>query len=292
MVLFSTLLHIIIGFGIAFAAKFFFGWEVTGFTLIIIPVGSFILGALMGMGLPNAMIKKHIRKNKQLGLVSLILAIVCAIGIQFMFYEMTYMDESGINYKFQGDHISNYVISASDEPITFMSFTKFVMNESDFNISRRGRSLASIKGNATLNWAVYIIELLGFIVGFRFTYSASLNSAIFCEKCEKYMKEKNIFKLVSDVYDKKKHLTEILSQSHQDEFISFVDDNPSKEKAQGPTYSDGVIHYCEDCSDGFIVLKDYIKNDKNKYQKDSQERKMKLDKELVESYITKEQKTV
>jgi hypothetical protein len=209
-----------------------------------------------------------------------------------MFYEMTYMDESGINYKFQGDHISNYVISESDEPITFTSFTKFVMNESDFNISRRGRSLASIKGNATLNWAVYIIELLGFIVGFRFTYSALLDSAIFCEKCEKYMKEKNIFKLVSDVYDKKKHLTEILSQSHQDEFISFVDDNPSKEKAQGPTYTDGVIHYCEDCSDGFIVLKDYIKNDKNKYQKDSQERKMKLDKELVESYITKEQKTV
>lgn len=285
-----TLIMILIGFAIAFGVKYLFGYEVTSFTLLIIPVGSFILGAIMGYGIPSGMIKSNMRKNKIMGMVSFALAMICLVGVHFMFYSMTYVDDNlETNYKFQGDHVSQYVIQDNNQQVNFLSFKKLEMDTSGLSLTRHGRELASFDSNATINWIKFGIESLAFVLGFVVIYSSTLDSAIFCEDCSVYMKSKKSFKIVTMADKNLQRLHEILEHGSFGDVNQFVHDHKPDSKPVGSLYIEGNTHLCEECGTGHLVTERYFEKKEGKYSKETNgEKKYPLRKDIAKTFFNPE----
>ena len=91
--------------------------------------------------------------TKAIQILSIVITILCFVLIQYGFYYTAYLDENmDLNYKMQGEHVSNYVIGDSEDPVNFFSFTKLIVNSRVISFSNKGRQLLEVSGNKVVNW--------------------------------------------------------------------------------------------------------------------------------------------
>ena len=90
---------------------------------IIIPIGGFIVGAMGAFGYFYGLIKSNQKIKLPHYFVGAIVGLLTYIGIFYFLYSITYLDENNeVNYSFEGDHISNFVTTDSEEPISFLNY--------------------------------------------------------------------------------------------------------------------------------------------------------------------------
>jgi hypothetical protein len=282
----STIVSIGISFGILFGLKYV-GFEATSFSLFfILPVGGFIAGAIAGFGYPMAMESKNKKATKLDGIIVFILAISSFVLVHFMYYKMTYLTaDMTMNYKFKGDHISEFYLTDSDKTLNFVNYTKFKIESMSISFTRRFNTLFTVSENSVVNYFFFFIDFLGYLLGFMTSY-ISLSNKKYCETCEKYKKSKDMFKIIEDFEVSLKELMSFFQEGFRGRVNEIKEKHNLGAANLSRTYLMASVDYCEVCFDGELVLKKYEKNEKDKFQEVKNSKKeMKISKEVVRDVV-------
>lgn len=227
----------------------------------IVPVGAIATGSLACLGYYYGILKSNIKVTKAIRYIAIIIACVCFVAIQYGYYYTAYIDENYIlNYKMQGEHVSNFFLADSDEPLNFVSFTVYMVNSSVISFSRRATQLAVLEGNKILNWVFYAIDFLGMLAGAFFARQLVLGEKKYCDNCKRYMKHKNLLKFPA--HDNER-LTRFRSISNADsqEIVALIEDDGN---TFDEDYFEVKLHYCDVCNSGILELQYMELGSKNK----------------------------
>lgn len=218
--------------------------------LFIIPVGSIFIGTIACLGYYWGLLLSNKKISSLFFIIGFLIPLLAYAGTQYGYYATAYLDENmQLNYKMEGEHISNYAIGDSDEPLNFISYLKLEVESRVISFSRRTRTIAEVKGNPAVNWIFFFTDGLGSIFGSLIAYGFVIKNKKYCDDCKRYMKNKSILKFpVTDI----------------DRTIMFQDIDklsPDKIKELLPTTSVGneehykiVVHRCETCDNGYLEM--------------------------------------
>ncbi|HOM02043.1 MAG TPA: hypothetical protein PLH43_04360 [Acetivibrio sp.] len=169
-----------------------------------------------------------------------------------------------LNYKMVGEHVSNYAIGDSDEPLNFISFTKEMVNRRTINFFIRKRAVGEVEGNVVLNWIFFVIDGLGSALGSIFAMGFVIGSKKYCDDCKRYMKEKSILKFLSTDIDRTIKFQDIERLSPDQIKGLFL-----TTKVGRNDHYEVVVHWCEGCDNGYLEMKYMQKNSKGKMEENT-----------------------
>lgn len=281
-------LLLLVPIGIVFATLmgllYLFGFDLLTFNLIyIIPVGAFISSCLMFVFFGEKCVKKEIN-TKKFTLLVLILSVSLFIGIQYGQYKMTYIDDTdGMNYKMKGNHVSEYINPDTEDGFTFLSYVTFSINHSSISFSRRMHTLIKLDGVKIINWIIYIISFIGFLIGSMAGLHARTTNLAYCDHCKKYMK-RIPFSLSNNFSKEKISVLEERIKSSES-IIDHLEAHPALNKATALTYYKLHLLYCESCKNGIVNIQRFKLNDKSKYVSDELEKEIKVDPIFVTEHL-------
>lgn len=286
MVYFLTLLSCLVGSGILVGLKILFAFELTSFSLFfVVPVGAIVSGGAICSGYPFGIKKFNIKPSKRQVAIVLLLTALMFFVVQYGYYMVTYVDEDyNYNYRFQGDHVSEYYFIDTDEQINFFNFLVDSINTQIITFYSRSNT-QEIEGNKAVNWIFFAIDFIGFIFGGFFVYGYVIGSEIYCDKCSKYMKKKGLMRFTENIQERLSVVKECIENKDISKLKEIVKSNTTEQKPED-FYVDSVLYYCEDCNDGFLFFEFYVKTKKDKYEHDDKRSiKVKLDNEIVKNLL-------
>lgn len=263
--LISLVLSILLAVGIHSITSF----DIMSFSFFfIVPVGSIFIGTIACLGYYWGLFITNKEIDSWFLVIGLLIPIIAYTGTQYGYYATAYIDENmTLNYKMEGEHISNYVFDDSVEPMNFISYTKLMVESRIITFSQRTHTIGEVEGKPVVNWIFFIIDGLGSVFGSIIALVAVIRKHKYCEECKQYMKYKSIFKFpVTDL----------------DRTISFQDiDNltPDKIKKLFPTELDRkvrkkehykiLVHWCKACDNGYVTMIYMEKNSRGKIEENS-----------------------
>ena len=176
--------------------------------------------------------------------MGLVIPIIAFIGVRYGYYATAYLDDDmNLNYKMIGEHVSNYSIGDSEEPLNFVSFTKLMVESSSISFTYRRRNMVNIEGKPVINWIFFLIDVIGSVVGSLMAMGLVIRGRNYCDNCERYMKkQKELFSFpIGDV----------------DTFIKMQDINtlspeqikrfPSCKASKNEEQYDVFVNWCDKC---------------------------------------------
>ncbi len=279
MILINILINYVIGLAIILAGKIFFGFEATNFSLFfIVPIGAIISGTIMGGGFARGLFKKNIKSTKRTKIINIVIGIIFFVSIHFAYYQVTYIDDNReINYHFNGEHISHFRLPDADENLNFISFTVDKINSQSITFTRRVvQEIGTVEGNKVVNWLFFAIDFLGFLLGVHIAYKIKLDDLIYCDTCKMYLKNKDILKFTKDIDENITMLKTFIDQEDEYRLDELIKENPMTSKPEGKAYVEGTLHKCDGCGKAYVTLVEYTRNDKGKYEKES-DKNVKID---------------
>lgn len=239
----------------------------------IVPMGSIIIGGIASLGYYWGLFVTNKKIDSWYLLVGLMIPIIAYGATQYGYYATAYMDDNmTLNYKMEGEHISNFSIGDSDEPINFFSYTKLMVESQVITFTSRRHTLGVVEGNPVANWIFFIIDGLGSVFGSFMAFGLVVRNSKYCDECKRYMKQKSLFKFAATDLDRT---------------IRFQDiDNLSPEKIKQllPTtavydeeYYEVIVHWCETCVNGYLEMQYMEKNSKgNMIENDKKSKNFKI----------------
>jgi fumarate reductase subunit D len=134
--------------------------------LFIIPVGAIAFGLLSSIGYVRAKEKSNYINIKTY-ITALLFGVIAFFGIQYGEYRMAHVNnESEINYKFEGEHISNFIMDDSTEVIGFFNYNKLKFENGNLSV-KPGRG-GSFSEGFEVDRDFMILKLILQVIGFLF----------------------------------------------------------------------------------------------------------------------------
>ncbi|HBK84757.1 MAG TPA: hypothetical protein DDZ53_01845 [Firmicutes bacterium] len=227
-------------------------FDLTSFSLFfIVPVGAIFTSAAACYGYYLGLLKSNKKLDSRLKWVGVLFAFVAYVVMQYGFYCTAYLDENmDLNFQMTGEHISQFCFSDADEPISFFSFTKMVIESRTISFTRYGNSVLEVKENAVVNWVFFGIDLLGAMFGSVVAQMIVIGSRKYCDQCRRYMKQKDLFKFPAGDQETLDSLTnsDLLTADKLHELLSAQYDGED-------VHYDVQLDWCTECSDGYLQLK-------------------------------------
>ncbi|AZO95066.1 hypothetical protein [Halocella sp. SP3-1] len=268
LILFS-LLSCLVGVSILVGIKILIGFELTSLSLFfIIPVGSIISGAIMTSGYSLGIKRLNIKPAKKQIKVLIIIAILMFFLVQFGYYQVTYIDDDySYNYRFKGSHVSEFYFKDTNQEVNFFNFLTDKVNSQSISFSHKRHTIGNVEGNKFVNWLFFALDFFGFLFGGYVVYSAFIESAIYCKKCSKYMKEKELLKIVDNIQEQINNIIEYCDEKTENSsrIMEIIDSNPFERENTSEIFANGILHYCQECHEGYLCFEFYIINEKGKY---------------------------
>lgn len=286
MVYILTILTCLLGCGTLVGIKILFAFELTSFSLFfIVPVGAMFSSAAICSGYPFGIKKNNIKPSKGQVITVLILAALMFFVLQYGYYMVTYLDEDyHINYRFQGDHISEFVFIDSGKEINFLRFLVHSINTQTITFSYRSLS-ESVEANKVVNWVFFVLDFIGFLAGGYIIYYYLVSSAIYCDNCNKYMKKKKMIRLTGNIQEKLNILKESIENKDISRIKELIQSNVTEKKPE-EMYVDTILNYCEDCNDGYLIFEFFVETRKGKFVQDGKRTiKVRIDNEIVKNLV-------
>ena len=193
--------------------------------------------------------------------IGALLGIAAYAGIYYASYLTLYISPEGEpNRWFQGEHISNFE-SEDGKVITFSRYMEAELSEVTHSL-RRGRSLKAreFTTGKTVNILSLLLQLLGAVVGGGLMGLIAGGAARYCDKCKKYMLEKELFRLHPDEYNK---LVELVERKEIGSSLADNIKNLNKALSTDNQYVKASIEYCPACYTGHFTIKSIKKNEKS-----------------------------
>ncbi len=244
---------------LAVAIHSFTSFDIMSFSIFyVIPLGSIIIGTIACLGYYWGLFITNKKINFSLLIIGLLIPIIAYIGVQYGYYTTAYLDENmSLNYKMEGEHISNYAIGDSDEPLDFISFTKLMVDSRVISFYNRKRAIGDVEGNAILNWTFFIIDGLGAIFGSIVALGLVKRNTKYCDDCKRYMKNKSILKFLATDLDRTIRFQDIDNLSPDKIKELFLPMEVGKNE-----HYEIIVHWCEMCDKGYLEMKYMEKNSK------------------------------
>lgn len=258
-------------------------FDIMSFSLFfIVPVGSIFFGAVACLGYYWGFFITNKKIDSWLLLIGLLIPLIAYTGTQYGYYATAYMDENmTLNYKMEGEHISNYVFGDSVEPLNFISYTKLMVESSVISFSRRTHTIGEVEGKPVVNWIFFTIDGLGSIFGSLMALGLVIRNKKYCDDCKRYMKNKSIFKFLATDLDRTIRFQDIDNLS------------PDKIKELLPTIAVGkeehyeiIVHWCEACDNGYLVMQYMEKDSKgNMTENDKKSKEFKISPNTIKALL-------
>lgn len=248
----------------------------------IIPIGSMTIGTIGCLGHYIYILKANIKTSKATRWVGIVIALICFVAVQYGFYRTAYLDENmNLNYKMQGDHISEYPMDDSNEPMNFITYTKLMINLRTYSFSNKGRQLFEVEGNKIVNWIFFGIDVLGALVGAFIAEAFVIGSKKYCDNCSKYMTKQQLLKFSTSDKDRLLYFKRI-AEIEPREIIHLV----KGDVAVTGEYYDVSLEHCESCNAGYLHL-DYMELDSKNKPKVNEEKSIEIpiDSSITQSII-------
>lgn len=261
------MLFTLLGF-IATILGFVYLTEITGYVIhsytfyAIVPVGGFLVGmaATAAFFFSRKFFQKPIKIKEYI--IGALLGIAAYAGIYYASYLTLYISPEGEpNRWFRGEHISNFE-SEDGKTITFSRYMEAELSEVTHSLSR-GRSLRrrEFTTGETINVLLLLLQLLGAVVGGALMGLIAGGAVRYCDKCKKYMLEKELFRLHPDEYSK---LIELVERKEIGFSLADSIKNLNNASSTDAQYVNVSIEYCPTCHTGHLTIKSMKKNEKSK----------------------------
>lgn len=248
---------------IVVAVNSFFSFDLSSFSLFfIIPVGGIAIGLFSCLGYYLGLLKNNKKVSSGLKWLGVLLALLCFVGIQYGFYYTAYLDDDmELNYKMEGDHVSEFYIEDTGESLTFLNFTVEIINSRSMSFSYRSSNLLDVDGNKTVNWIFFGLDVIGILLGALAAKGMVLGSKKYCDSCSRYMKQKQLTKFSASDEETLQMYKNIVTLAPQD-LMSLT----NKAIAQGEAHYDVSMDWCETCNTGYLQLKYMVPEAKGKFK--------------------------
>ena len=234
------------------------GYHLQTFSILfIIPVGGIAAGIGCGAGMFYGLILNGRRPQKLDYLISVGLALAGFVGVYLGLYLSTYVTPNGeVNHTFQGDHISTFTYKDTGEPVTFLAYLlrDIASRQSTFFVGSRRIHVpvGTFHMPSAYNWAKFGLEGLGFLIGGVVVGWMLIGDRKYCERCQRYMKDKRLFTILPEQYeDKSTRLNAALQSGH--DLRALIDSEQAVKTKEG--HVQVAMSYCPTCYNGFLMLK-------------------------------------
>lgn len=248
--------------------------------LFIIPVGSLALGALASFGYFRWLIKQGYKPSGGNYLFGLLLAVVTMFGIEYGEYMITYVSpDHEINYKFEGEHISHYALNDSGDPVTFIGYYSYKLDNNSVTISNRGNRSNGVTVDTSRGMSVAsaVIQGLGYIIGSLACGASIGDSKTHCQSCKRaYLKEHDLFEVNNEDYES---VMVDLNKMISDDNVFGFSDHIHKQKQLNTKVTDSTkydlkIGQCPKCQEGYLIARYYEVKKDNSYEEKTDQRKV------------------
>ncbi|MEK4059067.1 MULTISPECIES: hypothetical protein [Paenibacillus] len=233
--------------------------------LFIIPVGGIILGGIATFGYFSKTVRQGLKPNKNNYLISVIFILLSFSGFMYGEYQMAYVSSSNeINYKFEGEHISNFVFGESDEPITLLNYYDYKFNNSSLSIFSRGHvgNAIDIEPNKWVNISKFLIQCLGLLIGGLSAGLLVTSGKTHCSSCNKaYLQEHKLLDVNDEMIEPVLSEINLYIQNNNGEGLTkYITEQ--KALCEGGASDTNVKYgfkfgHCPNCQQGYLIKSCY-----------------------------------
>ncbi|NLJ88937.1 MAG: hypothetical protein GX327_09245, partial [Epulopiscium sp.] len=225
--------------------------------LLIIPIGSIIIGYLCGYGYYKGLVISNKYITIKHFIIGFIISLFCIVAIKYTSYLFTYIDSENntIIYSYKGDHISNYEAVGYGK-LDFLTYNKYMIENTPISFVIKNIPLAEIS-NPVIGWLSVFIDFLGLVSGFILAGLIQKNKA-YCHDCNLYKKNKKLF-LISkeektDFFNK---LNELMSEGNLDATYAMLSKYDFDKDLKKKEHLLCKLVYCKNCNDSVLNFELY-----------------------------------
>lgn len=223
--------------------------------LFIFPMGGFLLGILCGSGIFLYLSLRNVKAAGKHYLAAALIAFTGFWGVNYLTYASAYINNGELNYKFQGEHISNYMYN-NTEAFSFSNYLDFNFKNAESTFRYKSIEMVGpVNYGEGINKISFFLDALGFVLGGLGAGLLILKDKIYCDKCKKYLKEKNLYNFTFSDSDREITDLQTALQGTEEELDDFISQERPKVKKKPEAYISVNLTYCPCCNDGFIHLK-------------------------------------
>lgn len=264
------ILSLIVGIALGVLPQIFFDFDIIGFSVFfVVPLGAFGIGYVTGWGYFKGMVLSHKQIKGIHLLISVIVMCIAFVSIRYTTYYLTCLNPETMEIYYAYDpvnHISNYEFDGYGQ-LTFIPFTKLLMDTATVSFSRRSRELGSVS-NATMNYIFEVISLIGGMVG-AFSAGLTYKSKPYCVNCQRYKKRKELFAMATASAEEfTLRLENALQTNAIDDVKAALAEYTMDKTGIDDHFALFVLIYCEKCQESVISIEIYKKNGKGRIEQD------------------------
>ncbi|KWX72626.1 hypothetical protein AMQ84_25525 [Paenibacillus riograndensis] len=231
----------------------------------IIPAGGIFLGAIATFGYFYKIVRQGLKPNKNNYFISVIFILLSFCGFMYGEYQMAYVSASNeINYKFEGEHISNFVFRGSDEPITLLNYYDYKFNNSSLSIFSRGHvsNAIDIEPNKWVNVSKFLIQCVGLLIGGLGAGMLMTNGKTHCSSCNKaYLQEHKLLDVNSEMIEPViSEINQYIQNNNGEGLTKYITEQKAfcEDAASDTNVKYGFkFGHCPNCQQGYLIKSCY-----------------------------------
>jgi len=221
--------------------------------LFILPVGAYILS-----GFFNRAYLAWLEKRGKVKVLHLVLGVVMSalllVGLQYTEFQMASIHDDHLNYKGQGQKVSEMVNIETGEHPGLWDYTKGVVGQADNDQNVRNRIglftlMRKIGNTRTVSWLSFGLTVVTFLGMPFYVIGGNLGTEEVCKQCKKVIRQKNLVYIRptgedKGLIDEQKSLMTFIEERKEELIRDFIGKH-SKEKLMDEDYIEVVYEACE-----------------------------------------------
>lgn len=178
---------------------------------------------------------------------------------------MAYVSSSNvINYKFEGEHISNFVFGESDEPITLLNYYDYKFNNSSLSIFSRGHvsNAIDIEPNKWVNISKFLIQCVGLLIGGLSAGLLVTSGKTHCSSCNKaYLQEHKLLDVNDEMIEPVlNEINQYIQNNNGEGLTKYITEQKTlcEDGASDTNVKYGFkFGHCPNCQQGYLIKSCY-----------------------------------
>jgi hypothetical protein len=267
--------------------KMRFGFDIFGFYISFIPIGSLIIGTFISKIFYDMLKAREIQIRWIYCITSIFFVLISYYGMKYFVYYNTYIDSlMEINYVGIGNHISEFYNSDTGNSVTFHEYC--------FQLNRGSEMIGMIGGNGySLNMPnmgalLEVLNPISLVVMVIIMFFTAKPSIMYCKKCNKYMNEKQVFIFNTGDNFANTMLEKIEQCTKDEEGVEILREVIRVNQELRGTSDEFVVgnyNYCDNCNQLYLVLIRYTINKQGVHKKHGIMKKYVLDEKFFRLII-------
>lgn len=265
--------------------------------LFIIPAGGIILGGISTFGYFYKIVRQGLKPNKNNYLISVIFILLSFGGFIYGEYQMAYVSSSNeMNYKFEGEHISNFVFGESDEPVTLLKYYDYKINNSSLSIFSRGHvsNAIDLEPNKWVNVSKFFIQFVGLLIGGLCAGLLVTSGKTHCSLCKKaFLQEHKLLDVNDEMMESvTSEINQYIQNNNGEGLTKYLTEQKAfcEDEASDTNVKYGLkFGHCPNCQQGYLIKSCYTLDKHGNFEEQEDKKAVtSISQEIVKSVLKAE----